>query len=91
MASPDAAARAGPRLQDGDHQRVAEAAEQFGSLAQLALAINQTDRGRVMGKPSPGGAAEIAPDLPENSVEEITAGDRRRVRRQKSGFGRKGL
>ncbi|MEP2736801.1 MAG: DUF3137 domain-containing protein [Erythrobacter sp.] len=30
---------------DGDEARVAECAQQFGSLAQLALAINQTERG----------------------------------------------
>ena len=56
----------------GDEQRVAEAAAQFGSLAELALAINQNERGRVMGA----------------GANEITPGDRRRVRRQ-SGFGRK--
>jgi hypothetical protein len=32
-----------------DHARVAEAAEQFGAMARLALAINQTERGRAIG------------------------------------------
>ena len=31
-----------------DHARVAEAAEQFGAMAGLALAINQNERGRVL-------------------------------------------
>jgi hypothetical protein len=35
---------------DEDHERVAEAAEQFSALASLALAINQNDRGRVLDK-----------------------------------------
>ncbi|MFU7528138.1 DUF3137 domain-containing protein [Qipengyuania sp. ASV99] len=33
---------------DEDHARVAEAAEQFGAMAGLALAINQNERGRVL-------------------------------------------
>ncbi|MEL7196860.1 MAG: DUF3137 domain-containing protein [Pseudomonadota bacterium] len=33
----------------GDQQRAEEAAEQFASLAKLALAINQTERGEVLG------------------------------------------
>ncbi len=33
-----------------DHARVAEAAEQFGAMARLALAINQNERGRAVGK-----------------------------------------
>ncbi len=33
-----------------DETRVAEAAEQFGAMARLALAINQNDRGRAIGK-----------------------------------------
>ncbi|MEO1729933.1 MAG: DUF3137 domain-containing protein [Pseudomonadota bacterium] len=33
---------------EGDRKRVEEAARQFGSLAGLALAINQNDRGRAM-------------------------------------------
>lgn len=32
-----------------DHARVAEAAEQFGAMARLALAINQNERGRAIG------------------------------------------
>lgn len=38
-----------------DHARVAEAAEQFGAMAGLALAINQNERGRTLGggQPSP--------------------------------------
>ena len=74
-----------------DEARVEEAAEQFAALARLALAINQTERGRIMGMPTVGGAADIAPPLPGNTVQEIGAGDRRRVRRQAGGFGRKGL
>lgn len=35
----------------GDRERVAEAAEQFTALARLALAINQTDRGRALNSP----------------------------------------
>lgn len=35
---------------DNDRERVEEAAQQFSSLAQLALAINQSDRGRAMGQ-----------------------------------------
>ena len=56
-----------------DHARVAEAAEQFGAMANLALAINQNERGRVVAK-------EEKP---------ITAADRRKVRRTSGGFGRK--
>lgn len=37
----------GMNAQD-DHQRVAEAAEQFSAMAGLALAINQNERGRVL-------------------------------------------
>ncbi|QFT77616.1 DUF3137 domain-containing protein [Erythrobacter sp. THAF29] len=58
---------------EGDEERVAEAAAQFGALAELALAINQNERGRVM----------------VDREREITTGDRRRVRRQAGGFGRK--
>ncbi len=74
-----------------DEERVAEASEQFAALARLALAINQSERGRIIASPTEGGAADIAPPLPGNSVAEISAGDRRRVRRQAGGFGRKGL
>jgi hypothetical protein len=38
----------------GDRERVEEAARQFGSLAGLALAINQNDRGRAIGEAGSG-------------------------------------
>ena len=57
----------------GDRERVEEAAKQFGSLAGLALAINQNERGRVL----------------QHQAVPIGAGDRRRVRRQARTFGRK--
>lgn len=59
----------------GDEARVAEAAAQFGALAELALAINQNERGRVM----------------VDRSKQITTGDRRRMRRQTGGFGRKNV
>ena len=58
---------------------VAEAAEQFGALARLAMAINQNERGRTrrMNAPDP------APKISEYARETTP--------RQFGGFGRKGL
>ncbi len=42
----------------GDRERVEEAAQQFTALAKLALAINQTERGRIIGQTGPGIARE---------------------------------
>ena len=61
-----------------DHARVAEAAEQFGAMARLAMAINQNDRGRVRDVNAPAPApAPTQPTQPPRS--------------HGAGFGRKGL
>lgn len=79
---------------DEDRMRVAEAAEQFGALAGLALAINQTTRGRVLAEaqapaappaPEPAAATMQAPPLPEDAFAAMP------VTRPARGFGRKGL
>ncbi len=44
---------------DGDSERAEEAAEQFAALAKLALAINQNERGRVVGRAGPDDAREL--------------------------------
>ena len=61
-----------------DHARVAEAAEQFGSMAGLAMAINQTERGRSA-------SVDASPVMPSAPPISETAP------RQAGGFGRKGL
>ncbi len=63
----------------GDHARAEEAAEQFASLAKLALAINQTDRGEAMGQAGPNDARDLGQS--RGLSETKTA----------SGFGRKGV
>ncbi len=64
----------------GDQERAEEAAEQFAALAKLALAINQSERGRVVGQTGP----DDARDLGGESV----LAPKRAVG---GGFGRKGL
>ncbi len=68
-----------------DEARVAEAAEQFGAMAKLALTINQNERGRVLAK-EPKRTLDHEPAQPAP----ISAADRRQVRRSSGGFGRKG-
>ncbi|QUL38957.1 DUF3137 domain-containing protein [Erythrobacter sp. JK5] len=65
---------------DGDSERAEEAARQFEALAKLALAINQNERGRVVGQAGPSDAR----DLGSESVlsPKRAAG---------GGFGRRGL
>jgi len=43
----------------GDHERAEEAAKQFAALAKLALAINQSARGRVIGQTGPDDARDL--------------------------------
>ena len=63
----------------GDHARAQEAAEQFASLAKLALAINQTERGQAMGKAGPSDPGDFGGQEGLDTA--------RRV----GGFGRKGI
>ncbi|WP_082700899.1 DUF3137 domain-containing protein [Erythrobacter sp. YT30] len=63
----------------GDHARAQEAAEQFASLAKLALAINQTERGQAMGKAGPSDPGDFG------------AQDGLDTARRVGGFGRKGV
>jgi len=69
-----------------DRARAEETAEQFAALAKLALAINQTERGRAMAAPD---AKFETPAPVENT--NITEADRRLAQRPTTGFGRKGL
>lgn len=62
-----------------DHRRVAEAAEQFGAMARLALAINQNERGRAGGLNAGPRAAPIG-----EAKRDATS-------RAPGGFGRKGI
>ncbi|MEM6266897.1 MAG: DUF3137 domain-containing protein [Pseudomonadota bacterium] len=75
-----------------DRARVEEAAAQFASLAKLALAINQTERGRPLkpddASPAPAGTPNGKVD---NDTRTITPHDRLVAHRAFSGFGRKGL
>lgn len=83
-----------------DRMRVAEAAEQFAALAGLALAINQTERGRVLAEaqlpaappePAPAPVTAPAPVPPENAALPEEAFAAMPVTRPMRGFGRKGL
>lgn len=71
-----------------DRMRVAEAAEQFAALAGLALAINQTGRGRVLAE-----AGAPAPPSPRALHGEAVSTPMPMpvVQRPAGGFGRKGL
>jgi hypothetical protein len=71
---------------DEDRMRAEETAEQFAALAGLALAINQTERGRAMGAAQMPQVAS-APPLPEEPVPQPEP----RARAAVGGFGRKGL
>ncbi|MEL7189992.1 MAG: DUF3137 domain-containing protein [Pseudomonadota bacterium] len=63
----------------GDQARVEAASQQFASLAKLALAINQTERGQAIGNVGPSDTRNLEePDRISNS-------------RGAGGFGRKGL
>lgn len=71
-----------------DRMRVAEAAEQFAALAGLALAINQTERGRVLADahaPAPVAGSAGSDTLPEEALAAMP------MPRPTGGFGRKGL
>lgn len=69
-----------------DEARAAEAAEQFGTMAKLATAINQNERGRVLaGEPGTVSGQKAGEQTP------ISAADRRQVRRSSGGFGKKGV
>ena len=77
---------------DEDRIRVAEAAEQFAALAGLALAINQTERGRVLAEaqtppavPAPAPATSQNAAIPEDAFAAMP------VERPARGFGRRGL
>jgi len=76
-----------------DRDRAADAARQFAALAGLAVAINQTERGRTLGAarmPVPGEAPAPAPapaPTPSPALPEPVPPVARPVR----GFGRKGL
>ncbi len=63
----------------GDHERADEAARQFAALARLALALNQSERGRVVGQTGPADARDLG-------AESVLA-----PKRAAGGFGRKGL
>ncbi|MEL6529037.1 MAG: DUF3137 domain-containing protein [Pseudomonadota bacterium] len=64
----------------GDEARTEEAAEQFAALARLALAMNQSGRGRVVGQSGPTDARDVG-------GESVLAPKRAAG----GGFGRKGL
>ncbi|MEM8725844.1 MAG: DUF3137 domain-containing protein [Pseudomonadota bacterium] len=64
----------------GDQERAEEAAEQFAALAKLALAFNQSERGRVVGQTGPYDARDLG-------AESVLAPKRAAG----GGFGRKGL
>ncbi|MDJ0977328.1 MAG: DUF3137 domain-containing protein [Erythrobacter sp.] len=49
----------GSIIEEDDRRKVEEAAEQFGSLAKLALAINQNERGRAIGSAGPDNARAL--------------------------------
>lgn len=69
-------------LDSSDDQRRAEkTAEQFNSLARLALAINQTERGEAMGNTLPNDARNLGQTIGMSQPKPTVAG----------GFGRKGL
>ncbi|MFW5633277.1 MAG: DUF3137 domain-containing protein [Erythrobacter sp.] len=75
-----------------DRARAEQTAEQFAALAALALAINQTERGRAMGAARMPDANEAGPvtgdAIAPPSVAPIAA---RNAARPGAGFGRKGL
>lgn len=66
---------------EDDHRLVAQAAEQFGAMARMALAINQCERGR---------AGDLAADRPAPTPG-ITDLARETTPRPSGGFGRKGV
>ncbi|WP_349512340.1 DUF3137 domain-containing protein [Erythrobacter sp. NFXS35] len=67
-----------------DRMRAEETAEQFAALASLALAINQTERGRAIGA-----ARMPEPDNPRPLQGDVTAAPV--IARPAGGFGRKGI
>lgn len=64
----------------GDAARAEEAADQFASLAKLALAINQTERGEAMGQAGPSDARNLGRPAGLSANKSASGG-----------FGRKGL
>lgn len=69
-----------------DRINAEKTAGQFSALAKLALAINQSDRGRAMAAPD----AKFDTS-PSNESNGITEADREAAQRPSGGFGRKGL
>ena len=63
----------------GDQARVEAASQQFASLAKLALAINQTERGQAMGQAEPSQPRDLEQSEGLNKAKPA------------GGFGRKGL
>lgn len=70
---------------EDDRRLVAQAAEQFGAMARMAIAFNQNERGRANGLD----AERTAPATPTDQG--ITDLAREKAQRPAGGFGRKGI